>query len=395
MKLNYIKCKSSKPKEKPYKLSDGGGMYLEIMPNGGKFWRLKYRYNNKEKRLSFGKFPLISLDEARDKRDEAKKILAEGNDPSIIKREEKILKSVSSANTFESIAKEWLEKKETEVKANTYKDIVNRLELNLFPQIGKLPIKNVTAPILIESLRKVEKRNALDTVKRLRQYSSQIFRYAIAHGKAEYNPAGDISEALKTRKSEHFKSMPFDKLPDFLNQIETNDDRLYMQTRLALKLMVLTFTRKTELSHAKWDEVDFKNKVWTVPAERMKMGKEHIVPLARQSLEIFKQLKEMNEGWDYVFPSMQKPKQPMHEDTILRAIYRLGYKGIATIHGFRSLAMTLIMEKLGYRYEVPDLQLAHEKTDKIRAAYDRAEFMSERIKMMQDWADYIDKLRGK
>ncbi len=393
MKLKDIQCKQAKATDKIQRMADGGGLYLEVTKTGSKLWRMKYRFGGKEKRLSFGKYPLIDLKTARTKRDEAKLLLSHGIDPAIAKREEKILKEVSSNNTFEFVAREWFINHANKVTPKTLENIKNRLERNLFSKIGKLPIELITAPILLEALKEVESRGVLDTVKRCRQASNQIFRFAIASGKAKYNPASDIAEALQTKQVEHHKSMPLELLPEFLDKIERNEARLYKQTILALKMMVLTFTRKKELSHAKWEEISFEDKLWVIPAERMKMKKEHIVPLSKQAIEILTELKEINDHWEYVFPSPVKMQKPMHEDTILRAIYKLGYKGIATIHGFRALAMTTIMEELDYRYEVPDLQLAHSKGDSVRQAYDRTQFMQERIKMMQEWADYIDGLR--
>ena len=392
MKLNDQKCKNAQPKDKPYKLFDGGGMYLEVMPSGGRLWRLKYRFGGKEKRLSFGAYPIITLKDARAKRDSAKLILENDNDPAVVKQEEKILKQVNSANTFEAVAREWLEKRKGEIDDKTHLSIERRLERNLFPKIGKLPIKSVTPPILLNALKEVEARGVLDTVKRLRQSAGQIFRFAIAGGLADYDPARDLSDALKTPKVESLKSMPITELPNFIRKVNRNDARLFKQTCLALRLMVITFLRKKELSHAKWEEFDFENKIWLVPATRMKMKKEHLVPLSSQSIEVLEELKEMNGSWEHVFPSRVRPNSPMHEDTILRALYKLGYKGDATIHGFRALAMTTIMEELGYRYEVPDLQLAHSKGDAVRKAYDRTKFLDERTKMMQEWADYVDSI---
>lgn len=394
MKLTNNTCKAAKPSDKPYKLSDGKGLFLLINAKGAKYWRYKYRYNGSEKLLSLGIYPEVSLAEARERHQQAHKLVSDGIDPSLHKLEAKVKRSVEANNTFEAVAREWLAKKETEVKPNTYKNIEDRLEMNLFPTIGKLPISSINAPILIDALKPIEKRGALDTVKRLRQYVGQIFRFAIAHGKATYNPAPDIIDALQTRKVEHFAAMTLEELPEFIHKLDRNEARLFPQTCLALRLMVLTFTRKSELAHAKWDEINLEEELWVIPPERMKMGQEHIVPLSKQAVSILEELHRMNGNWEYVFPSIHKPRQHMHEDTLLRALYRLGYKGKATIHGFRALAMTTIMEKLGYRYEVPDLQLAHSKGDKIRAAYDRTQFLDERKKMMQDWADYIDSTKS-
>jgi hypothetical protein len=247
MKLNDQKCKNAKPKEKAYKLFDGGGLYLEVMPAGGKLWRLKYRFGSKEKRLSFGGYPIISLKDARDKRDDAKLLLAGNIDPSISKQEEKITNHINAGNTFEAIAREWIEKRKGEISQKTLDTIQRRLENNLFPRIGKLPIKSINAPILLDALKSVEARGVIDMTKRVRQSAGQIFRFAIASGRADYNPSQDISDALKTKEVQHLKSMPLAELPEFLRKINRNDARLYRQTCLALRLMVLTFTRKKEL----------------------------------------------------------------------------------------------------------------------------------------------------
>ncbi len=392
MPLTNSACKSAKPSEKPRKLSDGKGLYLEVMPTGSKYWRLKYRFLGKENRLALGVYPEVTLKEARDLCDEARKLLNQNINPSEAKKEAKRQLRAEHINSFEEIAKQWLEHKKSDSSERYCKTILNRLELNLFPEIGKLPITSVTAVILLDALKLVEARGVFETTKRLRQYSNQIFDYAIANGLIENNPALHITKALKTKKVEHQKALPLEELPELLRRIDKNDARLYPQTRLALKLLILTFTRKKELAHAKWEEVNFEDKVWIIPAERMKMKKEHLVPLSKQSLEILKELHKLNENWDYVFPSQISPRKPMNEDTILRALYKLGYKGTATIHGFRALAMSTIMEKLGYRYEVPDRQLAHSRGNNVKAAYDRAEFLEDRIRMMQDWADYVEGL---
>ena len=271
MKLNDQKCKNSKPKDKSYKLFDGGGLYLEIKPTGGKQWRLKYRFGGMEKRLSFGSYPIIGLKDARIKRDEAKLLLEKNVDPAVAKQQDKITKQVDSANTFEAIAREWIEKRKGEIIEKTLIDIQSRLERNLFPKIGKLPIKSINAPILLEALKTIEARGVIDTTKRVRQNAGQIFRYAIASGRADYNPSQDIAEALKTKEVQHLKAMPLAELPEFIRKINRNDARLFRQTCLALRMMVLTFTRKKELSHAEWQEFNLVDKIWIIPASRMKM----------------------------------------------------------------------------------------------------------------------------
>ncbi len=392
MKLTDITCKSAQPSKKPRKLSDGGGLYLEIMPSGGKCWRLKYRFDGKENRLSLGKYPVVSLKEAREKRDKAKTLLSNGINPSFAKREQALQRKISNANTFEAIAREWLKNRSEEVKPDTLRDITSRLEKELFPKIGNLPIKSITSPIILEALKAIEARGVYETTKRLRQYASQIFCYAIATGRAETDPTQPIIGALKTKKVEHHKSMEVSELPNFLKKIEANEKRLYRQTILSLKLMNLTFTRKRELTEAKWKEIDFKGAMWTIPEERMKMGKSHLVPLSKQSLKILEELKTLNGQSEYIFTSIIAPRKPMNEDTPLRALYSMGYKGIHTVHGFRALAMTAILENLGYSFDIADAQLAHSKNNSLGDTYDRSKYLSQRKVMMQDWANYIDEL---
>lgn len=392
--LTNMDCKNAQAGEKPRKLADGGGLYLEIMPNGSKYWRMKYRFLGKEKRLAFGVYPEVSLKEARDMREQARKLKAEGIDPSEAKKAAKQQLKENYSNTFEIIALEWLEYKKSEASERYCKSILHRLEANLFKDIGHLPIRSISSKDVLIVLKKIEERGVYETTKRLRQYISQIFNYAIAHGKADNNPAVPLMKALKTKKVEHQKSLPENELPILIRKIDENDARLYPQTRLGLKLMLLTFTRKVELSRAKWSEISLEDKMWIIPSERMKMKKEHLVPLSGQAIEVLEELQLYRNQWDYVFPSPNAPRKPMHEDTLLRALYRLGYKGVATVHGFRSLATTIIMERLGYRFEVPDRQLAHSRGNNVRAAYDRAEFLEERIQMMQDWADYLDRVCG-
>jgi integrase len=392
MKLTDTAIRKFKSPEKPKKLADGGGLYLEVLPSGSKLWRLKYRFNGKENRLSLGKYPIVTLDMARKKRDDAKSLLLQGIDPSLAKKEQALMSKVSNASTFEAIALEWLDKRAEEVKKDTARDIKNRLEKELFPKIGSLPIKSITSPILLQALKAIEARGVYETTKRCRQYAGQIFRYAIATGRAEIDPSQAIIGALKTRKVEHHKAMESDEIPEFLRKIEANESRLYRQTILCLKLMNLTFTRKRELTEATWDEIDFEKAMWTIPENRMKMEKSHLVPLSRQAIKILEELKTMNGHCEYVFTSIIAPKKHMNPDTPLRALYSLGYKGIHTAHGFRALAMTTILENLKWGFEVVDCQLAHGKRGKLGATYDRARYLKDRIPMMQDWADYLDSL---
>lgn len=390
MPLTEIKCKNAKPKEKPYKLTDGGGMYLEVMPNGSKYWRLKYRYQDKEKRLALGVYPVIPLLTAREDREEAKKLIKAGQDPSAAKKEARRHRALLSEHTFESIAREWHENRKARWSEGYKTSLLHRLEIDIFPRIGSRPITEISHLELLETIKKMENRGAHELARRVLQTCGQVFKYAIATGRADNNLAPNLTGALTPRKRKHFAALDIKELPDFLRALERNDARLYQQTRNAMKLLMLSFTRTTELIHATWDEVDFENAQWEIPAERMKMRKPHIVPLSRQAVEILKAQKEMTGQWRWVFPNQVRPIKPMSNNTVLFAIRRLGYKGRMTGHGFRALAMTTIKEKLAWRHEVVDRQLAHAHRNSVDAAYDRAQFLPERKKMMQQWSDFID-----
>lgn len=393
MRLTDIRLKSIKTNSKTQKLFDGEGLYIEVSPKGSKLWRLKYRYAGKEKLLSLGSYPLISLKEAREKRDNARKLLDQNIDPSIAKKEAKQKAFKESSETFEDIAIEWHDYMKDRWSEGYSRTILKRIKADILPALGKLPIKLITPVILLNALKKIESRGVFETTKRARQYCSQIFRYAVATGRAERDVSVDIIGAFKHARVQHHATIEIEELPDFLHKLHTNQARLFPQTRLAIELMLLTFVRTNELLEATWEEIDFKERIWKIPAERMKMRKAHIVPLSNRTMGILIELYSMNNQWKWVLPSQTSPRKPMSNNTILYALYRMGYKGKATGHGFRALAMTAIKEKLGYRHEVVDRQLAHAHRNSVDAAYDRAQFLDEREIMMQDWADYISKLR--
>lgn len=391
--LTNTAIKNAKPQTKPYRISDSRGLYIEIMPNGSKYWRMKYRLHNKEKRLALGVYPEVTLAEAREKRDAARKLVADGIDPSFAKKQAKQLAAVNAANTFEAVAREWHENQKEKWTPHHILNVMRRLEIDIFPYIGSRPIADIDPPELLESvLRKIEKRGSLDVAARVKQISGQIFRYGVATGKCKRDITVDLKGALKTGKVKHFPSLDIKEMPQFLSVLEKNDARLFARTRRAIRLLMLTFTRTTELIHAKWEEFDLENGLWEIPGERMKMGNSHLVPLSEQALAILEEQKEetghLNTPW--IFPSQIKPQDPMSNNTILFAIGRMGYKGRMTGHGFRALAMSTIKEKLGYRHEVVDRQLAHAHRSKIDRAYDRAQFFEDRRIMMQEWANYLD-----
>ncbi len=390
MPLTDTTCRNLKPKDKIYRKADSGGLYLEISPSGGRYWRFKYRFMGKENRLSLGVYPSVSLAKAREKRDEAKKQLATGQNPSQIKKDQKRLAILNAETTFESVAIEWHEARQEKWTTTHAQNIIHRLRTDIFSQIGHRPIADISAPELLAAIRKIEARGAFDIAHRALQNCGPVFRYAIATGRCEKNPAADLVGALKQTKHGHFAAIDADELPTFLKALENNDARLYPLTRFAIRLIMLTFVRTNELIGAKWSEFNFDAKEWLIPADRMKMRRAHLVPLSQQAIIILQELMRFRGPSAWVFPNIAHPQKHMSNNTILRAIDRLGYKGRMTGHGFRSLAMSALKEKLGYRHEVVDRQLAHAPQNKLDAAYDRAQFLPVRRKMMQNWADYLD-----
>jgi len=392
MKLTDTACKNAKPRDRAYKMFDGGGLYLEVMPNGSKLWRVKYRYLGKERRLSLGAYPLITLAEAREGREEIKKLLAKDIDPATAKLERKreIVRNVE--NTFQAVALEWLEIQKSRVSEGYVQAIQKRLENNIFPYLGSRPIAQITPPELLEVLRKIEKRGKLETTSRLKQLCGQIFRYGIQTGKCERDAAADLKGALKTKKTEHFRTIDAKDIPAFIAALEKNEARLYARTRRAIWLSMLTFCRPGEIRQARWEEIDFEEAIWAIPGSKMKMGRDHIVPLSKQAVAILREQQEetgaLNTPW--VFPSQIKPRQCMSDGTVVRAIDRLGFGEKMVAHGFRALARTTIREKLGYDSEVIERQLAHKASGPLGMAYDRTEFLDKRKKMMQEWANFLE-----
>lgn len=392
MKLKDIHCKTAQAAEKPYKLPDGTGLYLYVTKAGGKSWRYNYQINGKYKTYTYGLYPETTLLEARELHKKVHKLVSQGIDPHQHEKEEKDKLEAENTLTFEGIAKEWLDKRESEVKPKTHADIKKRLEKDVFPIIGDTPMKKITPPVLYDMLKKIEDRGAYEMASRARQYCSQILRYAVARGKAERDFTADLSDALAVRKVQHQPALAPNEIPEFLIALERNEARLFHQTRLALKMLMLTFVRPIELASAEWDEFDFKTNIWTVPANKTKMTKVHLVPLATQTLEILKELKEVNGHRQYVFVGKQNPRAHMARDTLSKAVRALGFQGRHTAHGFRAMAMTTLLEDLKIPFHVADTQLQHGKRGPLGAAYDRAKYWDERVPMMQAWGDYLDGL---
>lgn len=400
MKLTDIRCKQSKPAEKNYKLRDGKGLYLLIMKTGGKSWRYDYKLKTNTEKFKngtfvYGLYPEVGLAEARERHSAIHKLVSEGIDPNEHKKEQERLIRHNKAITFASIAEEWIEKRKAEMKPETLQSIQKRLDIDILPEIGHIPMNKLDAPTLLAMLRKIQSRGAYELASRSRQYCSQIFRYAIACGKAERDFTIDISNALPTKRVQHQPALEPNNIPELLHALEKNDARLFLQTRLALQMLMLTFVRPIELAAAEWGEFDLQAKRWVIPAKRMKMRFDHVVPLSKQALKILQEMKEISGKHQYVFIQQRTPKKHMSRDTLSNAIRSLGFQGRHTAHGFRAMARTTIREKLNWDSEVIERQLAHAPNTSLGRAYDRTQFIDQRTRMMQEWADYIDKLASK
>ena len=392
-RLSAQEVKNAKPGDKPIKLSDGLGMYLEIAPTGAKYWRMKYRYAGKEKRLALGVYPEVPLKEARRKRDDARKRLADGQDPGETRKAEKRARLLAAENSFEAVAREWYGKQvHTWVKTHA-KDVLRRLEGNIFPALGHRPISEIEAPELLATVRKIENRGAYDLAHRVLAVCGQVFRYGVASGHCTRDIAADLRGALTPHKKKHQAAVRPEELPDLLRKIDSYDkDTGDTLTRLALQLMAATFVRTSELIGAKWEEFDFDAAVWAIPAERMKLKTEHLVPLSCQTLAILEEIKPIAGRSAFVFPGRNRDK-PISNNTMLFALYRMGYKGKMTGHGFRTVAST-IMNESGFRPDVIERQLAHCERNEVRGAYNRAEYLPERRQLMQWWSDYLDGVKA-
>ncbi len=391
--LSDMKVQKAKSKDKPISLFDGGGLYLLITPSGGKLWRFKYRFNNKEKKLAFGSYPEISLQDARQKREDARRLLANNVDPDAVRKAQKQAKT-EETETFEVIAREWHTKFTptwTPGHANT---IMCRLERDLFPWIGKHPINQIKAPQLLTVLRRVESRGALESAHRIRTIAGQVFRYAVATGRAERDPAADLKGALPQPGEKHHAAITEPK--EVAPLLRTLDDyQGHFVVKCALRLAPMFFVRPGELRNAEWSEIDLDEAVWNIPAHKMKMKQAHIVPLCRQAVEILTQLIELTGASRYVFPSGRSFARPMSNNAVNAALRRMGYdKETMTGHGFRALARTILDEVLHIRPDYIEHQLAHAVRDPNGRAYNRTAHLNERRKMMQTWADYLDGLKA-
>lgn len=394
MALTHAAITKAKGTTKPYKIADERGLFLLVTPSGGKLWRWKYRVDGKEKLMSFGAYPDVTLAAARERHQEARRLLASGTDPMKQRKEGKTAVKASAADSFQSIAARWLEHWR-EGKSPRHADYVERrIESDILPALGSRTVAEIEAPEVVAMVKAIQDRGARDLAKRALETTGQIFRYAVAHGYARRNPAAEIKpgDILKTSQRVNFARVDVKELPNLLRAMEAY--RGTNLTRLAVKLLALTFVRTGELIGARWSEIDFDESRWNVPPERMKMKTPHIVPLSRQAVEVLRTLHAISGNCELVFPGDRDPKMTMSNNTILKAIERMGYKGRMTGHGFRGVASTVLHER-GYAHEHIELQLAHAPRNAVSAAYNHALYLEPRAKMMQDWADFLEfTLRG-
>lgn len=393
MALTATCIKNARAVDKPLKLFDGGGLYLLVNPNGSRWWRFKYRYLGKEKLLSFGTYPDISLKDARDRRDEARKQLAADIDPGEHRKAMKTTLAVRGENSFEIVAREWFAKYSPNWAAGHSDKIIRRLERDIFPWLGGRPIAEITAPDLLATLRRIESRGAIETAHRAQQNCSQVFRYAVATGRAERDSTADLRGALTPVKERHHASITDPKrVGELMRAIDGY--RGSFITKCALRLAPLVFVRPGELRKAEWVEFDLDGAEWRIPAARMKAREQHIVPLAKQAVAMLQDLHALTGDKQHVFPGVRTNGRAMSENTVNAALRRLGYaKDEMTGHGFRSMASTLLNEQ-GWHRDAIERQLAHAERNNVRAAYNFAEHLPERRKMMLAWADYLDSLKA-
>jgi integrase len=392
MPLTDTAIRNAKPGAKPLRLFDGGGLYLEVAPAGGKWWRLKYRIAGKEKRLSLGTYPDVGLKEARERRDDARKLLAAGTDPSAARKADKAAKRAETLNTLEAVATAWLSHRASAWTERTRTMIKTSLESDVFPKLGDRPASSIQPADIRDVVQAIEARGAGETAGRVFQRLRAIYRYAVAHDIVPTDPTYPLkpSEIFKPRKVKHRAALAERDVPGFLQGLSEYDGE--PSTISALELLMLTAVRPGELRGALWAEFDRDRAIWRIPGERMKMKTEHVVPLSTQALALLDRIEPITGNCDFVFPSPFYPGKPISDGTLNSALTRMGYKGVATAHGFRTLFSTCAHEA-GWNTDVIEKQLSHEDRDEVRGAYNRAQWLEQRRELMQWWADHIDKLR--
>lgn len=386
--LTDAQIRKIKPLEKKKRYSDEKGLYLEVTPAGGKFWRLKYRFNGRESTLTIGSYPEISLAQARRSRDEARIQLYQNIDPNAVKNQR--LQQINENTLFQILAMGWMEDRKAIIKDATYLRDLSVFEKDLFPYIGKMPIDQIKGKDIFACAKRIEERGAQEMARRSIPLAGRVFRYAIRKGLIENDPTPHLQEALKPRKVKHMARLDISEFPAFLARMDRYHGNIVIKT--ALQLMALTFVRTAELRLMEWNEIDFESKLWRIPADKMKMALPHIVPLSRQAIELLEVLKPITGMKQYVFYNYSTAK-PISSNALLCAIRTMGYNGKMTGHGFRGLASTTLHEQ-GYMHDAIEVQLAHRVGNAVSQAYNHAQHMDYRIKMMQEWSDFIDSLRN-
>lgn len=386
MSLTDTALKNAKPRDKPYKLSDRNGLYILISKTGARLWRYKYRIDGSERVFSMGEYPEITLAKAREAHSKARELVKQGIHPLQQRKQQELEKFSEAGNTFYSIASDWITQNRTSWSGYYLRQIERAMAVDVFPKIGSLPIKQVKAAHVLSIIKDVEKRGAPTVAILIRQWCSAIFCHAVANLKAEFDPVSAIKGAVKRPKVQHSKPLQAQDIPAFMIALRSFGG--YRTTSIAIELLLLTFVRTAELRKAEWHEFDLDNAMWRIPAHKMKMKAEHIVPLASQAVALLRELKEWTGNRTLLFPNLRTPSQGMSATTINRALERMGYAGRFSAHGFRSTASTILHER-GYRPEIIERQLAHAEQNKVKAAYNHAEYLQERKAMMQDWAYQI------
>lgn len=382
MALTDIQIKRAKPQDKPYTLNDGQGLSLLINPDGSKGWR--FRFAGKARLMSFGSYDIVSLAEAREKREVARRQVANGIDPVQERKAQKLAQKLSTENSFETVSREWHAAKADRWTVAYREEIIKTFEQDVFPFIGKRPIAEIKPLELLEVLKRIEKRGALEKTRKVRQRCGEVFRYAIITGRAEYNPAPDLAIALAVPKQKHHPYLSEEELPHFVRDLETYTGSII--TKNATKIVMLTGVRTQEMRFATWEEINLEKGIWEIPAERMKMRRPHIVPLSTQVIEIFQQLKPITEHYPYIFIGRNNRSKPISKESVSQVIELLGYKGRATGHGFRH-TMSTILHEHGFNSAWIELQLAHADKNNIRGTYNHALYLDKRRDMLQWYAD--------
>jgi integrase len=398
-KLSALQVKNAKPKEKAYKLSDGHGMHLHVSPSGTKSWLYRFRIDGKESLFTLGSYPKMSLEQARKARADAREKVKGGRNPGQERkerkqaiREKREAVRLASKNTFEFVALDWIGLQRGRWSKGHADAVLATLKADVFPSIGRLPIDSIQPPMILLILRAIEARGALEVASKVLQRTSAIFRYAIQTGKATYNPAADMKGVLQTKRVNHMTALSKDELPAFLKALSIGD--IHINTKLAIQFTILTAARSGEVRGATWDEINHDTRLWRIPAERMKMANAHTVPLSSQALAILERVARMYGEDGYIFPGIRQGSKRLSENTMLYALYRIGYHSKATMHGFRATFSTIANEE-GFNGDVIEKALAHEQRNRVRAAYHRSEYLEQRRELMQWWGDLLQEMERK